>query len=231
MSAMRAGCDSCIPRGFCAAVSAPQPRSPPYVPICVSANGWSNMLPPISSTTATIYSTSRQISCGKTLRRAAPTRNGTGTSLMSGHVKGGSIWLESLICFLRHVVGWAISHRMKQDLALRTLNMATAIRRPPPGCVHHTDRGSHSCAHDYQKLLCKHRFKVSMSGKDNCYDNSAVESFFRSLTAELVWRRNWQTRRQVEVALFEYINGFYDPRRRHSALGWKSPLAFEQRAA
>lgn len=67
--------------------------------------------------------------------------------------------------------------------------------------------------------------------KGNCYDNSAVESFFKSLKAELVWRRNWQTRREVEVALFEYINGFYNPRRKHSALGWKSPVAFEQRAA
>jgi Integrase core domain len=70
-----------------------------------------------------------------------------------------------------------------------------------------------------------------MSGKGNCYDNSAVVSFFKSLKAELVWRHNWQTRRKVEVALFEYINGFYNPRRKHSALGWKSPVAFEQRAA
>ncbi len=60
---------------------------------------------------------------------------------------------------------------------------------------------------------------------------ATVESFFKSLKAELVWRRNWQTRREVEIALFEYINGFYNPRRKHSALGWKSPVAFEQRAA
>ena len=70
---------------------------------------------------------------------------------------------------------------MKQDLALRALNMAIALRRPPPGCIHHTDRGSQYCAHDYQKLLRKHGFKVSMSGKGNCHDNSAVESFFKSL--------------------------------------------------
>ena len=120
---------------------------------------------------------------------------------------------------------------MKQDLALRALNMAIAIRRPPLGCLHHTDRGSQYCAHDYQKLLRKHGFNASMSGKGNCYDNSAVESFFKSLKAELVWRRNWQTRRDVEVALFEYINGFYNPRRKHSALGWKSPVAFEKSAA
>ena len=109
--------------------------------------------------------------------------------------------------------------------------MAVALQQPPEDCIHHTDRGSQYCAHDYQKLLRKHGFKVSMRGKGNCYDNSAVESFFKSLKAELVWRRNWQTRREVEVALFEYINGFYNPRRKHSALGWKSPVAFEQRAA
>ena len=70
-----------------------------------------------------------------------------------------------------------------------------------------------------------------MSGKGKCYDNAAVESFFKSLKAELVWRRNWQSRRDVEVALFQYINAFYNPRRKHPALGWKSPVAFEQRAA
>lgn len=115
------------------------------------------------------------------------------------------------------MVGWAISSRMKQDLALRAVNMAIAIRRPQPGCIHHTDRSSQYCAHDDQKLLRKHGLTPSMSGKGNCYDNSAVESFFKSLKAELVWRRNWQTRRGVEVALFEYINGFYNPRRKHSA--------------
>jgi putative transposase len=144
----------------------------------------------------------------------------------------GWVYLAVIIdLFSRRVVGWAISNRMKQDLALRALNMAIAIRRPPSGCVHHTDRGSQYCAYDYQKLLRKNGFKVSMSGKGNCYDNSAVESFFKSLKAELVWRRNWQTRREIEIALFEYINGFYNPRRKHSALGWKSPVAFEQRAA
>lgn len=124
-----------------------------------------------------------------------------------------------------------IRSRMKQDLALRALNMAIAIRRPSPGCIHHTDRGSQYCAHDYQKLLRKHGLAPSTSGKGNCSDNSAVESFFKSLKAELVWRRKWQTRREVEVAHFEYIIGYHNPRRKHSALGWKSPVAFEQRAA
>ena len=70
-----------------------------------------------------------------------------------------------------------------------------------------------------------------MSAKGNCADNSAVESFFKSVTAELLRRRNWQTRREVATALFEYINGFYNPRRRHSALGRKNPVAFERKAA
>ena len=144
----------------------------------------------------------------------------------------GWVYLAVIIdLFSRRVIGWAISNRLKQDLAIRALNMAIALRRPPPGCIHHTDRGSQYCAHDYQKILHSHGFKVSMSGKGNCYDNSAVESFFKSLKAELVWRRDWVTRREVEIALFEYINGFYNPRRKHSALGWKSPVAFEQRAA
>ena len=131
----------------------------------------------------------------------------------------------------RRVIGWAVSNRMKRDLAIRALKMAIAFRAPPKGCIHHTDRGSQYCSHDYQKLLRQHGFKVSMSGKGNCYDNAAVETFFKTIKAELIWRRSWETRRQAEMAIFEYINGFYNPRRRHSALGWKSPVAFERKVA
>jgi len=129
------------------------------------------------------------------------------------------------------VTAWAISNRLKKDLAIRALNMAIAQRRPPKGCIHHTDRGSQYCSHDYQKILRRHGFRVSMSGKGNRYDNSVVETFFKTLKAELIWRRSWSKRRDVELALFQYINGFYNPRRRHSALGWQSPLAFERKAA
>ena len=133
---------------------------------------------------------------------------------------------------------------MKRDFAIKALEMAIALRRPPRGSMHHTDRGSQYCSHDYQKILRHHGFKVSMSGKGNCYDNAAVETFFKTIKAELIWRRSWTTRRQAELATFhshglqanhcravEYINGFYNPRRKHSALGWKSPLAFERQAA
>ncbi|MEP0963368.1 MAG: IS3 family transposase [Roseobacter sp.] len=131
----------------------------------------------------------------------------------------------------RRVIGWAVSNRMKRDIAIRALKMAIAFRGPPKGCIHHTDRGSQYCSHDYQRVLRQHGFKVSMSGKGNCYDNAAVETFFKTIKAELIWRHPWETRRKAEMAIFEYINGFYNPRRRHSALGWKSPVAFERKVA
>ena len=133
--------------------------------------------------------------------------------------------------YSRRVIGWAASNRMKRDLAIRALYMAVNLRQPPKGCIHHTDRGSQYCSHDYHKRLQKHGFNVSMSGKGNCYDNAVVETFFETLKAELIWRSIWRTRRQTETALFEYINGFYNSRRRHSTLGGKSPLAFEKLTA
>lgn len=87
------------------------------------------------------------------------------------------------------------------------------------------------CSSDYQKRLCKHGFKVSMSGKGNCYYNSIFETFFKSVKAELNRRICWETRRQAEGAIFQSINGFYNPRRLHSSLGSKSPLAFKRKAA
>jgi len=133
--------------------------------------------------------------------------------------------------YSRRVIGWSVSNRMKRDLAIRALDMAVALRKPPRDCIHHSDRGSQYCSHDYQKRLRQHGFKSSMSGKGNCYDNAAMETFFKTIKAELIWRHPWHTRRAAELSIFEYINGFYNPRRRHSALGWKSPLAFERKAA
>ncbi len=110
--------------------------------------------------------------------------------------------------YSRRIVDWAVSNRMKKDLAIRALDMAVALRRPPKGCIHHSDRGSQYCSHDYQKLLKKHGFKVSMSGKGNCYDNAVVETFFKTIKAEMIWRNIWHTRKQAHIALFKYINGF-----------------------
>jgi putative transposase len=105
------------------------------------------------------------------------------------------------------------------------------LRKPPKDCIFHSDRGSQYCAYDYQKKLQKYEITPSMSGKGNCYDNAAVETFFKSLKAELIWRQSWPTRRQTEAAIFQYINGFYNTRRRHSYLGGISPLAFEAKVA
>ncbi len=89
---------------------------------------------------------------------------------------------------------------MKHDLAIRALKLAVNLRQPPPDCIHHTDRGSQYRSHDYQKILRRQGFKVSMSGKGNCYDNSAVATFFKTLKAELIWRHRRETRRQAEIA-------------------------------
>ena len=129
------------------------------------------------------------------------------------------------------VIGWAVSNRMKRDLAIWTLKMVIAFWSPPKGCVHHKGRGSLYCSHDYQKIPRQHGSKLSVIGKGNYYDNAAVETFFKAIKAELIWRTTWETRRSVEMAIFEYINCFYNPRRCHSTLDWKSPIAFERKVA
>jgi putative transposase len=144
----------------------------------------------------------------------------------------GWLYLAVVIdLFSRRVVGWAVSDRMKKDLAIRALEMAVRLRNPPKGCIFHSDRGSQYCSYDFQKKLQANELVPSMSGKGNCYDNAAVETFFKSLKAEVLWRQIWPTRRQAETAIFQYINGFYNPRRRHSYLGGISPLAFEAKVA
>ena len=92
---------------------------------------------------------------------------------------------------------------MKRDLAIRALKRAVAPQKPPKNRIQHMDRGSQYCSCDCQKLLRQHGFQVPMSGKGNCYDNSAVETFFKTIKAELIWRRSWQTRREAELTIFQ----------------------------
>lgn len=144
----------------------------------------------------------------------------------------GCLYLAVMIdLHSRRIIGWAVSNQLKKDLALQALNRAVALRNPPRGCIHHTDLGSQYCSHDYQKGLRQLGFKPSMSGKGNSYDNAVVETFFKTLKAELIWRHKWQTRQQVTQALFQYINGFYNTRRRHSAIGGMSPIKFERKTS
>ena len=133
--------------------------------------------------------------------------------------------------YSRRIVGWHMSDRMKQDLALEALKMAIALRRPSPGLIHHSDRGSQYVATDYQMTLKQHGIMSSMSGKGNCYDNAVVEAFFKTLKAELVWRMKFESREQAERTINEYIMNFYNRKRRHSTLGNISPMAYEKLAA
>jgi putative transposase len=132
--------------------------------------------------------------------------------------------------FSRRVVGWATSDRLKRDLAVEALRRALVARDPAPGLVHHSDRGSQYCSVDYQALLRKRGILISMSGKGNCYDNSMVETIFKTIKAELIWPVAWQNRAKAENAVARYIDGFYNPVRRHSSLGFQSPIAFERKA-
>lgn len=119
--------------------------------------------------------------------------------------------------FSRRIVGWATSDRMKKDLALTALKRALATRQSPPGLIHHSDRGRQYCSGDDRKLLADHKIVASMSSKGNCYDNAMVETVFKTIRSELIWRTIWQSRRQAEIAVGRYIDDFYNPIRRHSA--------------
>ncbi len=133
--------------------------------------------------------------------------------------------------FARRVVGWAVADGLHRELALAALCRALTMRRPAPGLIHHADRGSQYCSTDYQAELRKHGILISMSGKGNCYDNSMVGTFFKTLKSELVWRTMFGTRQQAGQAIGRYIEGFYKPVRRHSALDFTSPARFERMTA
>ena len=144
----------------------------------------------------------------------------------------GWLYLAVVIdLFARRVVGWAVADRLHRELALTALRKALIMRRPAPGLIHHADRGSQYCSMDYQAELRKHGILISMSGKGNCYNNAVVESFFKTLKSELVWRTMFETRPDAERAIGRYIDGFYNPVRRHSALDFTSPAQFEKMAA
>ena len=129
--------------------------------------------------------------------------------------------------FSRRIIGWQMSDRMKRGLAMDALRRAINLRRPPRGLIHHSDRGSQYCSEDYRRLLSDHGFVASMSGRGNCYDNAMVETVFKTLKSELIWRTAFATRAEASRAIGHYIDGFYNPRRRHSSLGYVSPVTFE----
>lgn len=127
----------------------------------------------------------------------------------------------------RRVVGWAIGEQMTSDLVLAALNMAYQQRRPQ-GVIHHSDQGSQYTSVAFGQRCEKLGVRPSMGSVGDAYDNAMAESFFASLECELIDRRSFETKSQARLALFTYIEGWYNPRRRHSALGRISPANFER---
>ena len=127
----------------------------------------------------------------------------------------------------RRLVGWAMGATLDAALPVAALRMALRQRRPAPGLIHHSDRGVQYASGAYRDLLAAHGLVASMSRRANCYDNAAMEAFWSSLKNELIHRRTFATRAEARTAIFDYIEGFYNRSRLHSALGYKSPLDYE----
>lgn len=134
----------------------------------------------------------------------------------------------TLDLFSRKVVGWAFSDRLTDGLTLAALAMATRQRPDPATLTHHSDQGSQYASNAFRAKLDASSIRQSMSGKGNCYDNAVVESFFATLKTEEVEGANYETRQHAKSSIFSYLEGFYNPRRRHSSLGFLSPDDFER---
>lgn len=142
--------------------------------------------------------------------------------------KEGWLYLATTIdLFSRKVVGWGMGTKNDTDLALRALRMAIETRRPSIGLIFHSDRGSVYAATDFVAELRTHGIRPSMSRKGNCWDNAVAESFFSSLKTEWLLEEGYETISETMAEVFSYIEMFYNSRRRHSTLGYKSPVTFE----
>jgi len=130
--------------------------------------------------------------------------------------------------FAGEIVGRSFGSRMTTDLVVRAVQQAVAVRRPAVGLIHHSDRGSQYCSHEYQELLASYGIRVSMSRRGNCYDNAPVESFWGTLKTELVHHRRYETRADAVREIMEYIDLFYNRQRRQARLGYLSPAAYTQ---
>jgi len=127
----------------------------------------------------------------------------------------------------RRVVGWALADHMRAELVCDALKMAITHRRPAPGLIFHSDRGTQYTSTEFTGLLAEHEMIQSLSRPRQCWDNAVAESFFATLKAELIDRQSWATRLQVRHAVFDFIEVFYNRRRLHSSLGYVSPATYE----
>jgi putative transposase len=146
------------------------------------------------------------------------------------YIKTAEGWLflaAVLDLYSRKIVGWAMSPWIDTTLILKALQMALLTRRPPAKLLFHSDRGVQYASKEYRKALKAAGLWASMSRKGNCYDNATMESFWSTLKLELVYRRQFQSRRQARSEIFDYIECFYNRKRIHSSLGYLSPIDFE----
>lgn len=160
---------------------------------------------------------------------AAPNRIWAG-DLTAIATRTGWLYLAVILdLYSRRVIGWAMSPRPDQHVALTALHMALAHRRPRPGLIHHTDQGATYTSVAYQRRVNQVGLITSMSRKGNCYDNAVVESFFSTLKNELVHDRDFHTREEARAEVFEFIEVFYNRQRLHQTLDYVSPVQFEAR--
>jgi len=140
----------------------------------------------------------------------------------------GWLYLSVVIdLFSRKVVGWSMTDHLRADGVAEALEMAIVRRKPDAGLLHHSDRGVQYACQLYRSQLAKHRIQCSMSRPGNCYDNAVAESFFGTFKSELVNRMHYRTPEQARSSIFEWIECWYNRKRRHSSLGYLSPEAFE----
>jgi transposase InsO family protein len=130
--------------------------------------------------------------------------------------------------YSRRVVGWAMADHLRTELALDALHMALRARRPPPGLVHHTDRGCHYTATAYRRALAARGVIASMRRSGDCDDNAMAKSFFATLKAEIADAGPWPTRAMARTAILEWIEVWHNRQRRHSALAYRAPVAHEE---
>ena len=141
----------------------------------------------------------------------------------------GFLYLAVVVdVFSRRVVGWAMESHIRTELVLQALNMALYLRRPQ-GVIHHSDQGIQYTAYAFGKRCREWGVRPSMGSVGDCYDNALCESFFASLECELLDRRSFQTHAEARMAVFHYIEGWYNTHRRHSSIGYYAPIAFERK--
>jgi putative transposase len=140
----------------------------------------------------------------------------------------GWLYLAGILdLYSRKIVGWSVSATLATKLCLDALAMALQQRRPSKGLIHHSDRGVQYASREYRQALHAAGLAPSMSRRANCYDNAFAESFWSTLKTECLHRAHFQTRAEASLAVFDFIEGFYNRHRRHSSLGYRSPIAFE----